>query len=438
MKKLLLIILITTLATTIWSAPRTFIFKAQPIVGQVLNLSTEAHPINPSMAMGGELAIELPSWNEYPWQEYLGHPTIGVGLVGINLGNNKVLGQAFAAYPYILIHCVKARHFHLNLKFGAGLSLLTKTYNMTNNNPNMFYTSEANVAISSILNAFINTGINLNFPINRVWAIHADIGHMHMSNGTIIQPNAGINLAYASIGANYTINPRAPRRYYSRYTMPYRWSANFTASGGYRELHYRDARGYAVGSIHAGVTYNIASWYAIGVGVDAFYDGVFNRQGTIEGMSAEDIKKQQQHTLYQRYLITDDKFTNKLRAGIAINNEFNIGKFTTLIDLGVYLYDPIKLAYKYTDENGIVRKHTSRPMFYKYDHEKEDGWNYFKLGIRYRIIDNLYIQASLKSHLFKAEMLEWGIGYKIPWAYKYRNEHRRNKYNKIKIYHHRR
>ena len=71
MKKLLLIILITTLATTIWGAPRTFIFKAQPIVGQVLNLSTEAHPINPSMAMGGELAIELPSWNEYPWQEYL-------------------------------------------------------------------------------------------------------------------------------------------------------------------------------------------------------------------------------------------------------------------------------------------------------------------------------------------------------------------------------
>ena len=55
-------------------------------------------------------------------------------------------------------------------------------------------------------------------------------------------------------------------------------------------------------------------------------------------------------------------------------------------------------------------------MFYTYDIDKEDGWNYFRLGIRARVWDNLYLQAAVKTHLQKAEMLEFGIGYQLPFS----------------------
>ena len=43
--------------------------------------------------------------------------------------------------------------------------------------------------------------------------------------------------------------------------------------------------------------------------------------------------------------------------------------------------------------------------------EKEDGWNYFRLLLKCRIVDNLFVSASLKTHLQKAEFFDIGFGY---------------------------
>ena len=113
----------------LYSQPETFVFKAQMIGGKVVPISKTLKSINPNLTLGGELAVEFPSWNEYPWQQYLNKPTLGVGFVGLDLGNNKILGQSFAVYPYILIDIVKLPHFELNWKAGTGLSFFNKTYN---------------------------------------------------------------------------------------------------------------------------------------------------------------------------------------------------------------------------------------------------------------------------------------------------------------------
>ena len=76
------------------------------IGGKVIPINKTLKSINPNPTLGGELAIEFPSWDEYPWQQYLGKPTLGVGFVGLDLGDSKVLGQAFALYPYLLIDIV--------------------------------------------------------------------------------------------------------------------------------------------------------------------------------------------------------------------------------------------------------------------------------------------------------------------------------------------
>ena len=122
----------------------------------------------------------------------------------------------------------------------------------------------------------------------------------------------------------------------------------------------------------------------MGGGFDAFYDGVFNP-----------------NTRFGRYIL-DDKIANLFRVAVGVNNEFRIGRITAILDWGIYLYDPIRLAYK--DENG--NKYEKRPMLYKYNIDKEDGWNYFRLGVRCRVWDNLYVQTAVKTHLSKAEMVE--------------------------------
>ena len=418
MYKTLFISLFTSLVliAPIYSQPESLIFNAQTIGGYIVPLSKNLKNIAPNPTLGGELSIEFPSWNKYSWQQYLGDPTLGFGFVGLDLGNSKVLGQAFALYPYLLIDIIKTPHFKLDWKVGAGMSFFNKTYNRVfdefRNNPEWsYYGPTCNNLIGSIINVYLTTAAHFNFYIKDGWAVHTDLGYMHMSNGSILQPNGGINILYAAIGASYKLekekssNTNNTTKKFSN--LPHRWSLNITASGGYRELYYMDNKGYAVGSLHIGTTYNICNWYALGGSLDVFYDGVFNRQGA----------GYKEHTSFGRYTILNDDISNKFRIATSFNNEFRIGRITAILDWGVYLYDPIRLAY--TDTNG--NKHTKRALLYRYNIEKEDGWNYFRLGVRCRVLENLYLQTAVKTHLTKAEMIEWGIGYQIPFKQKNEN-----------------
>jgi hypothetical protein len=270
--------------------------------------------------------------------------------------------------------------------------------------------------------------------------MNADFGYMHMSNGSIIQPNGGINILYASIGASYKLQTECkhckhdPKITFT--SLPYKWSINITGSGGYRELYYADNKGYGVGSLHVGATYNITNWYALGGSIDAFYDAVFNQQGgtQLEGLTAEQRAEQTKHTKFGRYVILNEDLSNKFKVAISINNEFKIGRITAILDWGIYLYDPIRLAY-YTDDT-YKYKYNKRPILYKYNIDKEDGWNYLRLGVRCRIWDNLYIQTAVKTHLTKAEMIEWGIGYQIPFKRRIKENELFETLDGWQIYHH--
>ncbi|HQB68780.1 MAG TPA: acyloxyacyl hydrolase [Paludibacteraceae bacterium] len=396
-----------------------FIIKASVYGGYIVpmtkNLDSIAHP----PALGGELAIEFPSMGNYDWQHHWRMPTVGVGLLGINLGNPKLLGTAFAVYPYLLVPVVKTKHFHLNYKIGAGLSFFTKTWN-DGDTLSGVNASTANSAIGSILNVYLTTGANFEFPISKQFSITSDIGYNHMSNGSMLQPNAGINMLQAMIGAKYLFpgcahcnKPKPPID-----GFPYDFSINLIASGGARELYYKDNKMYPIGSFHASMSANLTNWYALGGGFDVFYDGVFVQQGT---RGAESYRN---NTLFGRYFIPTEDLANKFRAGVCLSNEFIIGRVTAVLQWGVYVYDPIRNATH--DPHPVYGD--NRPMFYSYDIEKEDGWNYFRLGVRCRVYDNLFVNASLKTHLQKAEMIEWGIGYQIPYTKKQESDGRRGSY----------
>ena len=208
---------------------------------------------------------------------------------------------------------------------------------------------------------------------------------------------------FLTVGASYRFDhcPRCEKPLPPKESFPYNFAANVTIAAGTRELYYKDSKRYVIGSIHAGVTYQVAPFYAVGGGLDFFYDGAFNQQGYTSGMTKAEKAEQQMHTTYNRYYIENENFINKVRVGISLDNEFPISSVTILFDWGGNIYDPLKNAYKQKKE----KNNNSVGILYKYDIQKEDGWNYFRLGLRCRLYDNLYAQVSVKTHLQKAEFI---------------------------------
>ena len=113
-----------------------------------------------------------------------------------------------------------------------------------------------------------------------------------------------------------------------------------------------------------------------------------------------------------------------MRVGLALNNEFRFGEITAIFDWGVYFFNPSRNYYINAHP---VYGYGKRPLFYRAQRRtRDDGCHYFRFGLKYRVWDNLYLQATAKTHLQIAEFIEFGIGYQIPFLRKERRTEGKN------------
>jgi hypothetical protein len=118
----------------------------------------------------------------------------------------------------------------------------------------------------------------------------------------------------------------------------------------------------------------------------------------------------QTDTKFQRTYIEKNELRNKVRAGLSWRHELLIGRLTAGFHFGLYLYDPIKNLEPM--KNGI-KPEGNKPLIYGYDIDKEDGWLYTRAVAKYAITNHLFASIGLKTHLQKAEFIEWGLGFKF-------------------------
>lgn len=343
---------------------------------------------------GLNLSVEFQTMGEKSWHQYYRFPAVGLGGTFLNLGNPDMLGYAFAVYPYIQIPVIRTNYFKLNVKPGAGVSYVTKTFNnATVYHPGgTVWLDQSNAAIGSHLNVYFTAGANIEVPVAVGFSLTAEYNWNHISNGSVKQPNSGINMLNGSVGVKYFPNyPNysAPKKQEIE-DLPRKFSFEATFAGGIRELYYKDDKMYPIASIALGVYRPLTNCYRMGLGADVFYDGVYNGK-----------------TAFQRTYLTSDKFKNKIRAGASWQNEWMIGRLTVGLHFGLYLYDPVKNLEPYEDaKKGLVDK----PLIYQYDIDKEDGWLYTRVVGKYAITDHFFASIALKTHLQKAEFIEWGLG----------------------------
>jgi len=375
--------------------------KLEGIYGNIIPTDQHVKPLIEKPVTGAELSVEFQTMGDKPWQQFNGFPIVGLGTVCLDLGNPRLLGNAFAIYPYISYPLIRCKYFKLSLKAGIGMSYLTKNYKNTNidSRGNIIPFDSTNSAVGSPFNVYISGGGSLEIPITKGLSLMAEYTWNHVSDGSTVVPNSGLNLLNGFIGVKYFPN-------YQKYTLPIKknlidiprnYSFEIIASGGYRQLYYLDNRTYPIASLSFSLHRTITNFYKMGVGIDAFYDGVYD--GT---------------SLYKRTYITTDELKNKLRTGVSWQHELILGRLTAGLDLGLYLYDPLKNLEPVDKTTGeLVKPTQNKPLIYPYNILNEDGWFYTIGTLKYALNNQLFISCGLKTHLEKAEFIAWGLGYRF-------------------------
>ena len=371
--------------------------KLQGIYGNILPHDAHVKALVMNPVSGTELSVEFQSMNEKPWYQFNGFPTIGLAGVWLNLGNPAKLGNAFAVYPYISYHILNTDFIKLNFKGGTGISFLTKTYYNTNTDSigNLLPLNNTNAAIGSNLNVYFSAGASLEIPVTKGWSITADYTWNHMSNGSAVTPNSGLNLLNGFVGLKYFPNYKnfhSPQKQ-NLIEIPKDFSVEIIASGGWRQLYYLDQKTFPIASLITGVYHPVTNFYRMGLAIDAFYDGAFDG-----------------NTKFKRYYLSTNELKNKFRVGLSWQHELLFGKLIGGLDFGLYLYDPLKNLSPYdAAQAGTVNK----GLIYPYNIDNEDGWFYTRATLKYAISKHYFVSVGLKTHLQKAEFIEWGLGYRF-------------------------
>lgn len=370
--------------------------------------------------VGGTFAVEFMPVEKNTGLRQWNNASVGVALTVLDLGQQDYLGQIIAPHAYINVPLVRLPHFIFGVRPGIGVGFATKTYantvpsdlkwkeyKMPLSDPDYKYQQIANVSIGSIANAWITAGIYMDFPIKKGWSLTLSAAWQHLSNGSVMTPNAGYNMFNGEIGLAYFPNEGIDgHRYVEPMTLvPHRlyegvkkkWDVEIGIAGGCRSVYYKDQKWFGVGEINVAAHWCPISIFRLGAGVDVFYDGAY---------ACTDSK-------FGKTYIAENKVSNCFRVGFSIQPEMVLGKFSFGYHLGFYLYDPVKNMEPYDE----AKKGLNRGLFYSYDPMKastyQDGWFYQKVQLKYLCTKHLFVQLGLKLHIMKAEFIDAGIGIRI-------------------------
>ena len=225
-----------------------------------------------------------------------------------------------------------------------------------------------------------------------------------------------------------------------------------SGAAGAQKPAIEDTHRYLISSLHIAPVYHVNNWYAVGLGLDVFFNDAVSKNternlychgdfnvGSLRGDFPElNIPGKDSDiidcTTCGAEKAVDYGFAQKVRAGIALNNEFKFGAVTAIVDWGVYFYNPSRNIYYDYHYDNFGKVAPKRPLLYTTANGAggEEASHYIRFGLKYRVWDNLYLHTSAKTHLHICEFIEFGLGYQIPFLKK---ENRSE--GKSIIFHHR-
>lgn len=306
-----------------------------------------------------DISVSFPTFGKDYWEKLYNYPRPGVGYSFWSLSNKEVFGKAHSLYSFINIPLFKRTDkFSFNYQVSFGGAYLTKKFDI--------YENHLNRAISTYINVYIRMGIDSKIRISPRSELIIEAGGTHFSNGKIKSPNYGLNAGSLSIGLNYLIGNKGTTIKESEIPkLDNRYIQSVIYSAGLKVEDNLLGKRYFVSSVSYNLERFIDHKRKIGLGADFFYDGSIRESlASKEGLPEKD-------------------FTKLIRFGLHASYAIRYKQLSMGIQLGHYLYS----------------KYTVLTLVYS------------RISVQYLLTEHLSANIGIKSHMAKADNIEWGIGY---------------------------
>lgn len=276
----------------------------------------------------------------------------------------EILGEVYSLYTHYNFYLTNRNAKNkVKLTTGIGLAYSTSPFDKVTNSKNWALGSHINAAIM-VKAAYARDYLLGNLGLN------AGIGLIHYSNGSFNTPNLGINTLNVHIGANYNLDEEliAPEKVVEKDTEKYPIKFNSAIRFGFNESKINNSGLNPFYTISLFGTKKLNYISTISAGTDIFFPTYMK-----------------DYIAYENAIYHKDDPIEWIRIGIFIGHELNLEKFSILTEIGAHVY-------------------------YPYDYESVI---YERFGFRKKITKNLFADLTLKINMFRAEGVEFGIGYKF-------------------------
>jgi len=330
-----------------------FIIKHHDVIGDLI----KGHP------NGFRFNLSRYSYGNKAWEQHYGYPTLSASLSYYDLENDEVLGKIISFNIGLGFHLndITISKNDIQLYFGYGLAYFSNPYDSENNNKN--------TVISSHLPWSVNLRLSFYRQITRRINVGAALQVSHFSNGSSSIPNYGLNIANVNLGLNYLFQIDKPAyqsdlKFKRSYNPKSYINIDFRVGATERKPVGAGASPYFALSVFWNKRLNNKS--IIDAGVEGFMnkgieEEINNNQSLIEG--TPDYKS----------------------IGLMVGHELILEKIAFVTQVGAYIYKPYNPSERL----------------------------YIKIGLKYYFTENIFGSFILKTHFGVAEVMEFGVGYRI-------------------------
>lgn len=290
------------------------------------------------------------------------YPIYGIGLYSSTFRKPEI-GTPTALYGFVSIPIRPGRfkRWDFNYRISLGLAGNFEPYDEDNN--------PINILLGSSRNVFIDFGAQANYRLNSHFQVGAGLSFHHFSNGSIRQPNKGINLIPLSATLTYVPYKQTPD--FAKRPLPdldERGQLHLHYAFGIKQFEPGNRKRYFKSTLGMYWSHAVGYKWRLGVGGDLFYSDSGNK------------------------------------TEIAGEDE---GKFGSLFSGGPAFYiDHVLTGRLFLSGNVGVYAHRNRfngefkPMF-------------LRIGVKHYVWKNAYAGVSIKAHMGKADFVEWTMGYTL-------------------------
>ena len=346
-----------------------FLLESSIHFGQIVkHRETINFPVDQA-SFGIELSTKWQTRGRKEWHQHQRYPKMGFSFRAFKLGDKDVLGNAFGILPNVSVNLFRKKDWELFLQLGTGMAWITNRFHPFDN--------PENNAISSNLNNLTSIKFYLEKKLNTQYNINAGVSFTHFSNGGAKLPNLGINIPTFSLGLTYLKERVAPKDYFAFEApkkAPFKLSFEAHADLTLQEIRTFGGPRYPVYIAGLAGKYDLNKINRLLLGYEYEYNVSMYRFGWY---------------IFQ-YNSEKEARQGASRHMIFAGNEFLFGDWSLILQSGLYLFNKRSLLLP-----------------------KEF---YFKLSTRYylpplgRPATRFFINLSIKSHLFVADYMSFGLG----------------------------